>query len=103
MAANQLDQASYTKFFTDINNAMKEKSEKKVTLAMVLARNNVQLNLPPDIMAKIQPALDTDLNLPVETRKTPCAACAVCAVCSVCAEMNAASGLAGLVGTVGLT
>ncbi len=62
MAANQLDQASYTKFFTDINNAMKEKSEKKVTLAMVLARNNVQLNLPPDIMAKIQIRVKSGLN-----------------------------------------
>jgi len=102
MANKQLSKDEYTKFFTDINKAMSVKTREIVTLATVLKRNNIELDLPADIMNKIKPGLEVDLNAPIETRRNYCAACAACAICTVCAEANALSGLGGLVGAVGL-
>ena len=102
MVKKQLDKETYTKFFTDVNKAMTVRTKEKVTLAMVLKRNNVELDLPADIMEKIKPGLEVDLNASIAVRSDACAACAVCAVCTICAEANALSGLGGLVGVVGL-
>jgi hypothetical protein len=102
MSKKQLDKEAYAKFFTDVNKAMTEKTKGKVTLAMILQRNNVELDLPADIMEKIKPGLEVDLNAPIEVKKNGCANCAVCALCTLCAEANALSGLGGLVGAAGL-
>lgn len=108
MAEKQLGREAYMQFFTDVNKAMAvkaaitEEAGEKVTLAAVLKSNNIELDLPPDIMEKIRPGLEVDLNAPIEERSDYCAACAICAICTICAEANALSGLGGLVGTVGL-
>jgi hypothetical protein len=44
-----MDKEAYTKFFTDVNKAMAVRTKEKVTLAMVLKRNNVELDLPVDV------------------------------------------------------
>ena len=102
MSKKQLNKEEYAKFFTDVYKAMTERTKEKVTLAMVLKRNNVDLDLPADLMEKIKPGLEVDFNAPIEERIAPCGACAFCAVCVICAEMNAVSGVGGLVGTLTL-
>ena len=102
MSKKQLDKEAYIKFFSDVNRAMTEKTREKMTLAMALERNNVELDLPKDIIKKIQPALEMDLNAPMEVRAKACAACSVCSVCVVCGEENALSGLGSLVGVAGV-
>ncbi|WP_319409318.1 hypothetical protein [uncultured Desulfosarcina sp.] len=102
MSKAQLDREEYEKFFTDVYQAMSEKTQEKVTLSMILKRNNVEFDLPAALMEKIKPALEMDLNAPIEERIPPCGACGFCAICVVCAEANAISGLGALVGTMGL-
>jgi len=102
MTKKQLDKEAYTKFFTDVNKAMTVKTRGKVTLAMILKSNNTELDLPADVMEKIKPSLEVDLNAPIEVRRNACAACAVCALCAFCAEGNALSGLGGLGGLAGI-
>ena len=57
MSKTQLNKEEYEKFFTDVYKAMTEKTKEKVTLAMILKRNNVELDLPAEIMEKISKAL----------------------------------------------
>ncbi len=103
MAKRQLEKADFMKFFNDVHTAMSVKTKGKVTLADLLKRNNVELDLPEDVMKTIKPALDADMNAPLEVRRNYCAACATCALCTFCAEANALSGLGGLGGLAGLS
>ncbi|NTU69122.1 MAG: hypothetical protein HGB02_09670 [Chlorobiaceae bacterium] len=105
MTTKMLHKDEYIAFFNDVNKALttKEKGLEKITLGSILESHNVTMNLRPDLLQMIQPALDADMQAPLDQRKNLCAACSACALCAICGEINDGAGLGGLAGAAGLS